>query len=35
MNKNNIEIAVENNNFISKKVQKYAAHEKVVWKSVF
>jgi len=31
--KNNIEIAVENNTIVSKKVQKYARHDKAVWKS--
>jgi len=31
--KNNIDIAVENNTIISKKVQKYARHDKAVWKS--
>ena len=29
------EIAVEQNTIISKKVQKYAAHEKATWKSAF
>jgi len=29
------EIAVEQNTIISKKVQKYAAHEKAAWKSAF
>jgi len=33
--KNNIEIAVEQNTIISKKVQKYATHKKAVWKSAF
>jgi len=33
--KNDIEIAVEQNTIISKKVQKYATHKKAVWKSSF
>jgi len=33
--KNNIEIAVEQNTIISKKLQKYATHKEAVWKSAF